>query len=305
MKAGVARMTYDCRKDAIILLIFLSFTLASGCVTKPPGTIQQGNSTARTGLTTNVSSPRPDLYTSPIGAFRESFEYLIPDSHLETEYVFYSRNWGPGEVQYNLTFRDSRGQPICDWLKAEIEPRNFSAEPGHTYRSRVNITIGRFPRTIYVFPPTLTINVSLQDGGLHLCNDSLALFPGAVEIYAVSQDMVSMETTSIVLKRGETREFNITYQRRGWAGLGEIGYSLLPTPLNVTIKPSNFIVKQSLDFPSVVAIAADSHLTPGVYPVKVSVKGASDWLFISLENGQIWVNREREKTILVKVTVVK
>ena len=109
--------------------------LTPGCVTQPPAK--------------NATSSLPLIYTAPIGGFDTGYATLEPNTRFETEYTFYSRDWGPGEVKYALQASYVNGTYInrsywcCEYpldielTQLYIEPSIFNAEPNHTYKSRI------------------------------------------------------------------------------------------------------------------------------------------------------------------------
>ena len=114
---------------------------------------------------------------------------------------------------------------------------------------------------------------------------------------SASRDRLTIENCSVIVNRGETRKINITFQHDPFGGLMETSYISSQTPLNITIRPSGFISKHFLEFPSVATITADPSLVPGIYPVRFSIKGLND----SLET---YCKDNSRRMIPVNVTVV-
>ena len=87
----------------------------------------------------------------------------------------------------------------------------------------------------------------------------------------VSWNQLSIDNCSIVVKRGETKTFNISFIKNARGGIGKNSFTPLNTSLNFTITPSEYIVKNFLEFPSVVSINADPSLTQGQYQIKTTI----------------------------------
>jgi hypothetical protein len=249
-----------CWKIFFILCILFLFT--SGCVTQSPNK--------------NVSlSP---IYTAPIGGFVPTFVSVVePNTTLEIDYIFYSRNWGPGQVSYTLDGGFS-SEPQFFY----IDPSSFRAEPGHIYKSHVFLNTSHFPdykapdlsNGGELDPSGINIKVSLEDNSTNFGDDSMFFFPEEHLYGPMSWNQLSIDNCSIIVKRGETKTFNISFiedPKRG--NIGKISLTSSKTPLNITITPSEYIAKHGLDFPSVVSIAADPSQVQGQYPLNITING--------------------------------
>ena len=264
----------------IFFILCVLFLLTSGCVTQPPAK--------------NVSSPLTSIYTAPIGGFETTWAGVIePNTVLQTNYIFYSRNWGPGEVKYTLSGSYIDKQFVSDPQLFYIDPSSFTAEPGHIYKSHVFLNTSHIPDYVApdfscagancpgcnslvcaIYPAHLNVNVSLEDNSSHFGDDNMNFYPGLLTGGPYSRNTLSIDNCSIVVKRGETRTFNASFMEDGRGGIGNC--SLIPstTPLNVTIIPSEYIEKHFLEFPSVVSITADPSLAQGYYPIDITINGA-------------------------------
>jgi hypothetical protein len=261
----------------IFFILCVSSLLTTGCVTQPSDK--------------NITSSLPSIYTAPIGGFESTYAGEIePNTVLETNYIFYSRSWGPGEVKYTLTGSYIDKQFVSAPQLFYIEPSSFTAEPGHIYKSHVFLNTSHIPDYIPIdfdcrgpncpwcysgvcvlSPAHLNVNVSLEDNSTHFGDDSMIFYPGMLTGGPFSFNSLSIDNCSIVVKRGETRTFNATYIEDGRGGIGN--FSLIPstTPLNVTITPSEYVEKHILKFPLVVSITADPSLAQGYYPIDLNL----------------------------------
>ena len=294
------------RQSILIILVCIFFLVTSGCIMQQP--------------TKNVPSTLPQLYTAPIGGFERGSAILDPNTSFETEYVFSTRNWGPGEVKYTLRASYVNGTYInssywcCEYpldidrTQLHIEPSSFFAEPNHTYKSRVYLNTSSLPKDFFgpldrvhggvLYPVNLSINVNLQDNSTHYGNDMMNLVQNTrIGGKPPSRDQLTIENCSVIVNRGETRKINITFQHDPFGGFMETSYISSQTPLNITIRPSGFISKHFLEFPSVVTISADPSLIPGLYPVSFTVHGLDDSLETYCKDTSRWM-------IPVNVTVV-
>jgi len=267
-----------CWKIIIILCVF--FLLASGCVTQSPPK--------------NVTTSLPSIFTAPIGGFETTWGGVIePNTVLQTNYIFYSRNWGPGEVKYTLTGSYIDKQFVSDPQLFYIEPSSFTAEPGHIYKSYVFLNTSHIPDYIapdfsctgancpgcnsgvcVLSPAHLNVNVSLEDNSSHFGDDDMIFYPGLLTGGPYSRNTLSIDNCSIVVKRGETRTFNASFMEDGRGGIGNFSLISSITPLNVTLTPSEYVEKHYLEFPSVVSITADPSLAQGYYPIDITINGA-------------------------------
>lgn len=256
----------------IIMILCVFLLITTGCVTQPS--------------TKNISSTIPSIYTAPIGGFEITKATVDPNTTFETEYIFYSRNWGPGEVKYMINSSYRGDQYPGDREQLYIEPSRFTVEPNHTYKSRVYLNTSYLPKGFFepltrthggvTYPAGLNIDVSLQDNSANFGQDFILLYP--IHGGPFNWDIITIENCSVIIKRGETAKFNITFKHAQDAGPREITYTSSQTPLNVTINPSGFISKHFLEFPSVVTIAADPSLVPGIYPIDFTIDGLQDTL---------------------------
>lgn len=249
----------------------------------------------------NRASILSEIYTAPIGGFEITNVIVDQNSTFETDYLFYSRNWGPGEVKYVLSgsYRDK--QFGIDPQQIRIEPSNFTAEPNHTYRSRLFLNTSALPKEFkprdtshadVVYPVYLNINVSLEAHQIQYGDDRIVINPALTLTGPFPLDQLSIANCSIHLKRGETRTFTISYQQFPGLGVGTITEGVSQTPLNISITPSEFISKQHIAFPSIVTVTADPSLTPGEYPFVFSIKGSridNPYLVVQCNNGSKYV----------------
>ena len=101
----------------IFVILCVSFLVTSGCITQPP--------------VKNVTSSLPSIYTAPIGGFETTWAGVIePNNVLQTNYIFYSRSMGPGEVKYTLTGSYNDTQFVSD-------PDYFTSNRHHSQQNRV------------------------------------------------------------------------------------------------------------------------------------------------------------------------
>jgi hypothetical protein len=257
-----------CWKIIVILYIFL--LLIPGCVTQSP--------------TKNVASSLLPIYTDPIGGFNTTMAMVDPIGTLETSYVFYTRNWGPGEVNYtvNLSYRDTL-YPL-DMTQLYIEPSHFLTEPNHSYISRVYLNISSLPKEFFTsvrtpeggwagYWPFLIVNVSSSGKNVTYGNDQILLNP--IHHWLESNDYLISDNHTTVVRRGETGKINFSYQYNFDRGMEEINFAASTTPLDITITPSKFYIKHYLEFPVVVSISADPSLAPGEYPFEILYSGSN------------------------------
>jgi hypothetical protein len=260
----------------LVIMLFALLLLTSGCV--------------KQSSTENFSSTIPSVYTAPIGGFEKTWDEAHPNDTLKQEYIFYSRNWGPGEVRFTVgaSYINGSGSHFSypldtDLTQLHIEPASFIAEPNHTYKSQVYLNTNSLPKEFFeplirqgggwIYPVSLNVNVTLEDHSANFGQDSILLYP-IVRTSAFAWDTLTIENCSVTIKRGETRKLNITYQLASDEQPQEVTYISSQTPVNVTITPSRFIAKRFLEFPSVVTITADPSLVPGVYPIGFAINGS-------------------------------
>jgi len=278
--------------------IFLLIT--SGCVTQPPSN--------------NVTSTLSDIFSAPIGGFVHPGISTIqkPDTTFESEYVFYSRNWG-GEVKYSL-FGRYKDHISNDSSGMFVEPSKFIAEPNHVYMSKVYLNSSTLPKDFFVPQPDwlnpntsilnspffLYINVSLDGINSEFCNENI-LLQSFYDKPHFPVEYIEVENGSISLKKGKTRNFTFVYEPDLYASPGEISYSFSKTPLNVTIIPSRFIARHDFRYPIVVSLTADLDLVPGQYPVSFSQQGGVNEILISCNDCKAF--DPRKKMFIINVTV--
>lgn len=214
-----------------------------------------------------------DVYTAPLGGFNKS-EYtgVMPNSSFETEYIFYSRSYGPGNV--------SIAKRTTGDVRVTIDPSEFFVEPDHTYHSQVLVTTGPGFDTKYI-----SLRAILETKTPHFADDEMTIYPDMPPgLLWVHQDHVSVENNEIIVKKNDCQWYNITYHRGLTSGIGTISYNISETPLNVTIIPSRFISKPGVANPSKIILHANSATPPGIYPVNISVHGGSEWLYVNKED---------------------
>ena len=233
----------------------------------------------------NSSNPSdPSLYSSPVGGFRNSWAVLSPNMTYETDYVFYSNAWGPGEANYTLSGPVISNPAYKNW-SVNIQPSTFTAKPDTQYISQVTVKAGSQPFEDYGLP--LFINVTLSDNSTHFGNDTLSLYPGTPPGLISGQDSLLFKTP-IVIKKSELRNYSIFYERGIWAGFGDIIYSVSSSGLESTVAPSTIHVKQGLRFPSELSLYAPLTIPVGNYTINLTVKGSSTELYLCDENGMFY-----------------
>lgn len=271
----------------LFIMAVLCLTGSAGCIFFESSANQskippvETNREVQTGISDGIIS---EMYSYPLGAFRDSWAVLTPNTIYETDYVFYSNAWGPGEVNYTLSGPIISEKAYENW-SVSIQPSTFTAKPNTEYISHVTVKTGSQP---FGYGLVLYLNATLSDNSTHLSDDTLVLYPGMPPgLYSVGQDSVSFNRTSIRQKNGETRNITIEYQRGTWAGFGDIVYALSPNPLNVTIIPSTVHVKHGLKTPSVLCLHIPQSTPVGNYTFNLSVHGASPWLYIYDDSGTL------------------
>ncbi len=219
---------------------------------------------------------------SPIGGFETTWAGVVePDTLLETDYIFYSRNWGPGEVKYTLTGSYIDKQFVSDPQLFHIDPSSFKAEPGQIYKSHVFLNTSYIPdykapgflHGGMIHPASLNIHVSLEDNSSSFGDDGMIFYPGLLTSGPYSWNQLSIDNCSIRINPGETKTFNASFREDYKGNIGKISFISLNTPLNFTITPSEYIAKPGLDFPSVVSISADLSLAQGQYQINTTING--------------------------------
>jgi hypothetical protein len=240
--------------------------------------------------TSVVNQNLPDLYTAPIGGYEVTVVTLESNKTFETNYTFYSRNWGPGEVNYSLSAWSYNWSPInqryeshsypIDQAKFTIEPSTFIAEPDHSYTSKVTLVPDSLPQEFFTgvdvgvmsySPVNLNIRVHLGNNSTQYADDQVSFKTRLGGPYSL--DYLSTDNCSIRIESGEKKQLNISYQYYFDRGPGKINLSTAPTPLNITFTPSDFIVKHGIEFPVVFTISAGSYVSPGEYPLEFLING--------------------------------
>lgn len=244
-----------------------------------------------TGYQDNTTSgvADADVYTLPIGGFDYSDIFTVSNTSHDLNYTFHSRSWGPGQVKYELDpIRNCNGAVSNDTVRVRVEPMEFTAEPHHSYISRVHIETGpAFETTLDKCGPgahggynrayvAIGMNVTLEDRSKHLGNDSLFLNTPLMESPGYStgaSDYFHIEKSSIEMNPGETVLLNMSFHR-GLNGFGKISYVVSKTPLNVTVAPVTFLANLlSNPYPGVMKIHADRNLSSGTYPFYLKIDG--------------------------------
>jgi hypothetical protein len=254
----------------IILILCVFSLLFAGCVRQSPDK--------------NISSSLPSIYTAPIGGFETTWAGVIePNTVLETNYIFYSRSWGPGEVKYTLTGSYIDKQFVSDPQLFFIDPSSFTAEPGQIYKSHVFLNTSHIPDYIapdfshaaVVYPATLNISVSLEDNSSSFGDDKMYFYPGLLTSGPFPMNRLLIDNCSIEVKSGETRTFNASFMEDSRGRFGKISFIPSDVPLKVNLTPSEYIAKHYLKFPLVVSITADPSLAQGHYPIDITINGTS------------------------------
>jgi hypothetical protein len=272
---------------SLIILAILFLMGSCGCLLlEPPVNLSkihpiETNFEKQTG---SYESPPSEMYSPPLGAFRNSWAVLTPNTTYETEYIFFSNAWGPGEVNYTLSGPIISDEAYKNW-SVSIQPSTFTAKSDTQYRSRVTVKTGSQPFGDYGLH--LIINVTLSNNSTHFCNDTLSLYPGIPPgLYSVGQDSISVKTP-IVMKRGEIQNYPIFYARGKWAGFDDISYEVSPSPLNISISPSIIHVKQGIDIPSVIYFNIPASILAGNYTFNLTIRGASPRLYLHDDEGRM------------------
>lgn len=249
------------------------------------------------GATPNASAPwgnlssdtsASDIYTAPIGAFTVSDVYAAQNGTYDIDYLFYSRDYGPGTVTCNISAHDRIEYVPADELTASIEPAVFTAEPGHVYRSRLHVVTGpafaapeklnssRYFHGHMTYSVEIDLNVTLQNSTFNYAGDSMRIrepliIPG---LSAVESDrlIIPANDTAFSLQAGE--EHTVPFEFYRGQGISNISYNLSTTPLNVTVVPQDFVAKQDQKYPAHLIVHADRSLAPGNYSFTLEAIGA-------------------------------
>jgi hypothetical protein len=285
----------------IFFILCVLFLLMSGCVTAP--------------LTKNDTIILSDIFSAPIGGFVHPEKYTIqdPNTTFESDYVFYSRDWS-GEVKYSI-FGKYKEQILNDSSILYVEPSKFSAKPNHVYTAKVYMNASTLPKeffipqpiwqdanrkTISYSPYILFLNVSM-DGTDSLFSNDFILLQSFYNKPNLPVDEIAITNGALSLKKGETKNFTITYSPDWYTSLYEISYSISKTPLNVTVEPSRFITRHDLRYPVNVNITADPRIDTGQYPVSFTQQGGVNEVIIRCDN--CVAKDPRKQTFVVNVTV--
>jgi hypothetical protein len=286
-------------KKTIALCLF--FLLISGCVTQAPPK--------------NNTSMLSDIFSAPIGGFVHPEKYTIqdPNTTFESDYMFYSRDWS-GEVKYSV-FGKYKGQILNDSSTLYVEPSTFIAEPKHAYTAKVYMNASNLPKEFFVPQPIwqdanrntisyspyiLYLNVSMAGTDSLFSNDFI-LLQSFYNKPNSPVDEIAITNGAVSLKKGETKNFTITYSPDWYTSLYEISYSISKTPLNVTVEPSRFIARHDLRYPVNVNITADPRIDTGQYPVSFTQQGGVNEVIIRCDN--CVAKDPRKQTFVVNVTV--
>jgi len=285
----------------ITILICITFLVTSGCVTQPPPK--------------NNTPILSDIYSAPIGGFVHPEKYTIQDPNVtfESDYGFYSRDWS-GEVKYSV-YGKYKGQILNDSSVLYVEPTTFTAKPNHIYAAKVFLNASTLPKeffipqpiwqdpnrnTISYSPYILYLNVSM-DGTDSLFSNDFILLQSFYNKPNSPVDEIAITNGAISLKKGETKNFTITYSPDWYTSLYEISYSISKTPLNVTVEPSLFIARHDLRYPVNVNITADPRIDSGQYPVSFTQQGGVNEVIIRCDN--CIASDPRKQMFVVNVTV--
>ncbi len=264
-------MTWLSKSGNPTLVFIAILLLISGCISQP---------------TAKITPPTlSDVYTVPIGGFEKTMVIVDPNYTFETDYIFYSRNWGPGEVKY--TASGSSGsygyeQLAIEPMQIHIIPSNFTAEPNHTYKSRLFLNTSDLPKDFFLpvddqkgmyNVASINMNVSLQDKSANYGADRISLYHSFITLGGPPYDSLFLDNCSIQIKPGETRKITISFVHDPTGGLEEISYIPSKTSLNISIIPSKFVVKHFLKFPSIITVTANPSLISGEYQIDTTIEG--------------------------------
>ncbi len=231
------------------------------------------------------------LIKAPFGGFNTNFIYLEPGETKEVYYTFYTRNGGPGWINYKI-------DDVPTGLNVTIEPSRFMAQPHRNYTSK--ITLNASPEMPHTGPGdvyqvyTLYLQVNFEGENETIGDDWLRVvpypIPGESLLY---QPHGGLNTDSITLKPGETKNVYYTLHT-GRGGIGKVNYSVyrisettyrayvkhsmtnltpvsMPAGLNVTIDPSRFIARSFENYTSKITVKTTPELPPGEYILNIKV----------------------------------
>jgi hypothetical protein len=298
-------MNWFCSFRNLTIIFIVLCVLISGCVSPPTNG--------------NTSSILPDVYTAPIGGFEKAWAIVDSNSTFETDYIFYSRNWGPGEVKYTVSGSSdsyAHEQLAIDPAQIHIIPSNFTAEPNQTYRSRLFLNTSALSEEFFkpldpnggeTYTATLNINISLQNYSKNYGDDSISLIHSFFSSGGFPHDELSMNNCSLQIRPGETRKINMTFLHDPTSGIEEIFYTPTETPLNVSLTPSDFVVKHHIIFPVILTVTADPSLIPGEYPINTIINGVRVPTFIHCNDSNSYIlpqNTLTQSYFPVNVSVV-
>lgn len=227
-----------------------------------------------------------DQYVLPVGGFDAPYTYASPNSSLNLTYIFYSRNWGSGNVTYTLTATDYYGLAPEDCVKISFQSSTFTAKPDSEYVTQVHVVTGPAfnlngsicdPNGCVISPVNIHMNVTFEDNATHLCDDTFPIYswheviPG---LPAVHSDYFQVKNDTVFgLASGETRMLMMEFYRGG--GISNISYAISDTPLNVTITPSSFIARKGVGaYPANMTVHAGPGVPPGNYTFTLNIPGA-------------------------------
>ncbi|MGM0771023.1 MAG: hypothetical protein ACQESU_05385, partial [Halobacteriota archaeon] len=179
---------------------------------------QTQNVNSNTKLQKELISTK-ELITAPIGGFHTNLIRLKPGELDVTNYTFYSRNSGPGEVSYNI-YRVKKvyeteyiGMP--DGLTVSIDPSEYIAQPNENYTSK--LIINTTPEiniqgvgTEYI----LYLQTDLECESRVRSDDWIRILieeetvPGASGLY---QPYLTLQNEPIILEAGQNGETYCTY----------------------------------------------------------------------------------------------
>ncbi len=256
-------------KTLNIIFVLLAVLLAVGCVGQLSGDkINLDNSTTPSNL--------PVIYTAPIGGFEITDATLEPNTTFETNYTFYSRNWGPGEVNYSLSVWYLNASYWCcaspvSQVQFTIQPSTIFVEPNHSYTSKVSLTSDTLPKEFFTgfhypgggseyYSARLNINVRLGDNSTQFADDQVFLQSRPSRPFVL--DTLSTDNCSVRMRQGEKKQLNLSYVYYQDRGLGKINITTSQTPVIITITPSDFIVKHGIEFPFILTISAGTMCLP-------------------------------------------
>lgn len=237
------------------------------------------------------------LLKVPVGGFHKNFIWLMPGETREIYYTFYTRNGGPGELNYEIyrvaKVYEKEEMAMPNGLNVSIEPSKYIAQPHKNYTSK--ITVNASPEIAYRDPGTeytLHLLAHFEGENETIGDDWVRILiapypvPGASGLY---QPHGSLHDNSITLEPGEVEDTYYTIHTRG-GGIGEVTYkvyritgkkNILPMPdeeklpmpngLNVSIEPSKFIARNFANYTSNITVKTSPELPIGEYILCIEV----------------------------------